>query len=169
MDELTRRRLTQTVRGNATLARAINSVLRPLWRFRRGLTLGAQGVVIDGEGRVLLVRHGYRPDWWFPGGGVEWGEAVETALARELEEEVGVSLTGPVELHGLFSNFASFPGDHIAVFVVRHWRRRADYRKRGEIAEASMFALESLPERINPGTRARLAEIFDKAPLSALW
>src|SRR5687768_8974763 len=114
--------------------------------MRRGLTLGAQGVVIDGEGRVLLVRHSYRPGWFFPGGGVEWGETLETALARELEEEVGVTLTAPPRLHGVFSNVASFPGDHIAVFVVRHWQRRAEYRKRGEIAEARMFARGDLPE-----------------------
>lgn len=151
------------------MARAINSVLRPLWRMRRGLTLGAQGAVIDGEGRVLLVRHGYRPGWWFPGGGVEWGETLETALARELEEEVGVTLTAPATLHGVFSNFGNFPGDHIAVFVVRHWLRRDKYRKRGEIAEARMFAWRDPPEHIDPGTRARLAEIFDQAPIGSLW
>ena len=149
--------------------RVLTAMFRPFWRMRRGLTLGAQGAVIDVEGRVLLVRHGYRPGWWFPGGGVEWGETLEAALARELEEEVGVSLTGPVELHGIFSNNASFPGDHIAVFVVRHWRRRADYWKLGEIAEARMFARGDLPERIDPGTRARIDEIFDQAPLNPLW
>ncbi|WP_324970659.1 NUDIX domain-containing protein [Methyloceanibacter sp.] len=137
--------------------------------MRRGLTLGAQGAVIDAEGRVLLVRHGYRPGWWFPGGGVEWGETIETALARELEEEVGVTLTGRPALHGVFSNNASFPGDHIAVFLVREFERRGNYVKRGEIAEAGMFALHDLPEQIDPGTRARIAEIFDGAPLNPLW
>jgi ADP-ribose pyrophosphatase YjhB (NUDIX family) len=147
----------------------LTAMFRPFWRMRRGTTLGAQGAVIDGEGRVLLVRHGYRPGWWFPGGGVEWGETLEAALARELKEEVGVSLTGPVELHGVFGNFASFPGDHIAVFVVRHWQRRGEYWKLGEIAEARMFARGELPERIDPGTRARLDEMFDEIPVNPLW
>jgi ADP-ribose pyrophosphatase YjhB (NUDIX family) len=133
------------------------------------MTLGAQGVVLDREDRVLLVRHGYRPGWFFPGGGVEWNETIETALARELEEEVGVTLTGAAQLHGIFANFTNFPGDHIAVFVVRHWQRRGDYHKRGEIAEAGMFASSDLPERTDVGTVARLDEILNKAPVKALW
>jgi len=107
--------------------------------------------------------------WQFPQGGIKHGETPLQAMFRELEEEVGVTLTAPAALHGVFSNFGNFPGDHIAVFVVRHWQRRGGYRKSGEIAEARMFAWQTLPERVDPGTRARLAEIFDKAPLSALW
>jgi ADP-ribose pyrophosphatase YjhB (NUDIX family) len=149
--------------------RGLTKVLRPFWRMRRGLTLGAQGVVIDGENRVLLVRHGYRPGWFFPGGGVEWNETVETALARELEEEVGVSLIEPAQLNGIFGNFTSFPGDHIAVFVVRHWQRKENYRKRGEIAETGMFARSKLPAETDAGTRNRLAEIFDRSPIGQLW
>jgi ADP-ribose pyrophosphatase YjhB (NUDIX family) len=133
------------------------------------MTLGAQGVVLDAENHVLLVRHGYRPGWFFPGGGVEWNETIEAALARELEEEVGVTLTAVPVLHGIFANFVSFPGDHIAVFVVRHWQRRGDYRKRGEIAEAGMFAAGDLPERTDLGTRARLDEILNGTPVKALW
>ncbi len=149
--------------------RGLTKVLRPFWRMRRGLTLGAQGVVIDGDDRVLLVRHSYRPGWFFPGGGVEWSETIETALARELEEEVGVSLTEPAQLHGIFGNFASFPGDHVAVFVVRHWQRKGDYRKLGEIAETGMFAPRDLPDQTDAGTRNRLAEIFDRSPISQTW
>ena len=149
--------------------RGLTKVLSPIWRMRRGMTLGAQGALIDQENRILLVRHSYRPGWFFPGGGVEWNETIETALARELEEEVGVSLTELPELHGVFANFASFPGDHIALFVVRHWRRREDYYRKGEIAEACMFERQDLPDFTDAGTRVRLAEIFDGAPRSPAW
>jgi len=144
-------------------------MLRPLWRLRRGLTLGAQGVIIDAQSRVLLIRHSYRPGWFFPGGGVEWGETLEEALARELEEEVGVTMLGAPRLHGIFSNGSNFPGDHIAVFLVREWTRRENYRRKGEVAEAEMFALDDVPVRTDPGTRNRLAEIFGNAPVSPLW
>ena len=150
-------------------ARLVTAMLRPFWRLRRGMTLGAQGVVIDDKDRVLLVRHSYRPGWFFPGGGVEWGETLETALARELEEEVGVTLTAPPVLHGVFSNGTNFPGDHIAVYLVRQWTRRDGYRRKGEIAEAAMFAPGDVPALIDPGTRDRLAEIFGRAPLSPHW
>jgi ADP-ribose pyrophosphatase YjhB (NUDIX family) len=144
-------------------------MLRPIWRMRRGMTLGAQGVVIDDAGRVLLVRHSYRPGWWFPGGGVERGETLATALARELAEEVGVELTGAPELHGVFSNAVNFPGDHIAVFVVRQWTRSENFRPSGEIAEAEMFVPDDVPALTDQGTRNRLAEIFGKASLRPLW
>jgi ADP-ribose pyrophosphatase YjhB (NUDIX family) len=144
-------------------------MLRPIWRMRRGMTLGAQGVVIDAEDRVLLVRHSYRPGWFFPGGGVEWGETLEEALARELAEEVGVTLEAAPMLHGVFSNNSNFPGDHIAVYLIRQWTRRGGYRQRGEIAEAEMFAADDVPVTIDPGTRDRLAEIFGHAPISPVW
>jgi len=144
-------------------------MLRPFWRLRRGMTLGAQGVVIDAQDRVLLVRHSYRPGWFFPGGGVEWGETLDEALTRELEEEVGLTLTAPPVLHGMFSNGSNFPGDHIALFVIRDWMRREGYRQRGEIAEAEMFAPDDVPAATDAGTRKRLAEIFGEAPLSPKW
>lgn len=154
---------------STALSRLVTATLRPFWRLRRGMTLGAQGVVIDEADRVLLVRHSCRPGWFFPGGGVEWGETLEEALARELDEEVGVMLEGPPTLHGIFSNNANFSGDHIAVYLIRNWTRREGYLRTGEIAEAEMFAADDTPVRTDAGTRRRLDEIFGGASLNPKW
>ncbi|ODA66990.1 Diadenosine hexaphosphate hydrolase [Methyloligella halotolerans] len=145
------------------------AVLRRYWRVQRGMTLGAQGVVIDADDRVLLIKHTYRPGWCFPGGGVEAGESFKDALTREVHEEVGVTLTGPVTLHGIFTNFAAVKRDHIAVFLVRDWTRDGEYHRPREIAESGFFALDALPADIDGGTANRLREIFDGAPVMASW
>lgn len=150
-------------------ASLITQLLRPWWRLTRGLTLGAQGAVFDDEGRVLLVRHGYRKGWYFPGGGVERGETIITALGRELEEETGVRISGRAELHGLFSNGESFPGDHIALFVIREWDRPAIPKPNAEIAEHGFFAADNLPADADTGTRRRLAEILDGKRVGECW
>jgi ADP-ribose pyrophosphatase YjhB (NUDIX family) len=149
--------------------RLTGKILRPIWRMTRGLTLGAQGVVIDDQGRVLLVRHGYRPGWHFPGGGVEWNETIIDALGRELQEETGVEIDGMPQLHGIFTNFTNFPGDHIAVFVVCNWHQPLIPEPNKEIREQKFVSGDNLPEELVPGARNRLKEIFDGMALSKTW
>lgn len=143
----------------------------PAWLSRRCniVTMGVQGVVRDDEGRVLLVRHGYRPGWHFPGGGLERGETTTDALTRELHEEVGVEpLERPV-LWGIYSHFDVFPGDHILLFVVQSWQRLRVPERSYEIQEQGFFELDDLPSDVSPKTRYRLLEIEGLAPRSAAW
>lgn len=147
----------------------IGRLMQPWWRLTRGLTLGAQGVVINSSSEVLLVRHGYRPGWHFPGGGVERGETLEAALLRELLEEAGVSLTRGAELHGMFANNANFSGDHIAVFMIRHWEQPEVPKPNAEIAEQGFFPFDKLPDATDPGTRRRIDEIFNGKQRGADW
>jgi len=142
----------------------------PRLSYRTGLTtLGVQGLVIDAKKRVLLVRHGYRPGWHFPGGGVERGEKIDTALCRELREETGVIITAPARLFGIYTNFQQFPGDHVVLFIVEHWRQPHVPNRNAEIAEQRFTSLDDLPSTITPATRRRLDEVFANAEPVTDW
>lgn len=151
------------------LSKILHSILRPFWRMSRGMTLGAQAIVIDDRSRILLVRHSYRPGWHFPGGGVEWNETIESALSRELNEEAGVEITGPAKLHGIYSNFEKFRGDHICVYIVEDWNRLRVPEPNAEIRETGFFFPDDLPQETVDGVKARLKELFQGEPVSKHW
>lgn len=137
-------------------------------RLTRGKTLGVRGVVIDGEGRVLLVRHTYLPGWWLPGGGVDKGETTQDAVVRELREEGGVTARSAPRLVSVHSDERFFPGDHVLVFRVDAFDL-TERTSHGEIAEVGWFHPSALPPDVNRGSRARLAELFGAAPVDVDW
>ena len=63
------------------------------------MTLGVRGLVIDKDQRILLITRTYVPGWQLPGGGVEPGETMAEALARELVEEGNIEILEPPVLH----------------------------------------------------------------------
>ncbi|MDH2429847.1 NUDIX hydrolase [Sphaerisporangium sp. TRM90804] len=103
------------------------------------------GIVLDGDGRLLLIRRGRPPGeglWSLPGGRVEPGESDAQALRRELLEETGLkvavgALAGTVDRPG--------PGgvvyeiyDYLAVMV------KGTPRPGDDAAEVGWFAPETL-------------------------
>ena len=149
--------------------RAMKPVLHPLYRQVRGMTLGTRTVVLkDGDGQVLLVRHGYAPGWLLPGGGVERGEALVEAAVRELREEAGIEALEEPRLNAIFRNERQFRGDHVACFVLRAFREHGA-RTGFEIAEARFFSVGGLPEGTSPGTRRRIAEVLQGLPPTREW
>jgi 8-oxo-dGTP pyrophosphatase MutT (NUDIX family) len=163
----------QKTNASHRLRRKLEPVLRRVFhfyfRFARGATLGAFGMVIDGQGRVFLVQHSYVSGWHLPGGGVETGETLRTALARELLEEGNIKLTAEPPLHGVFFNHRISRRDHVALFIVRDFVQEAPPTPDREIVAHGFFAPHELPADTGRATRARIAEVFDGVALSELW
>jgi mutator protein MutT len=134
----------------------------------RPLTMGVRAIIRDQDGAVLLIRHSYVGGWHFPGGGVDRGETVHQAMAREVREEVGVEVTGTARTLGLYGRFRHNSSDHVSVFVVETWRGTPKVDGL-EIVECRFFPLEDLPDDITPATRRRLMELTGGTPVTELW
>jgi ADP-ribose pyrophosphatase YjhB (NUDIX family) len=147
----------------------IRRFLHGYWRFSRGLTLGVRALVLDGEGRVFLVKHSYVGGWHLPGGGVEIGETLIAALERELREEGNIELSEPPVFHAVYFNRRLSRRDHVALYIVRAFRQIAPPQPNSEIVAHGFFATEELPKDISRATRERIAEVLTGRAASELW
>ena len=139
------------------------------WRFSRGLTVGVRGLVLDGEGRVFLVKHSYVAGWHLPGGGVEKGETLLAALARELREEGKIELNAAPALHAIYFNRRISSRDHVALYVVRSFQQTAPPQPNHEIVAHGFFAMQDLPADTSRATRERIAEVVTGRTPSETW
>jgi 8-oxo-dGTP pyrophosphatase MutT (NUDIX family) len=157
----------------SALSRRLEPLVRRLfhiyWRFSRPLTIGVRGVVLDGEGRVFLVKHSYVAGWYLPGGGVEKGETLFAALARELREEGNIEFTASPVLHAIYFNRRSSSRDHIALYVVRSFQQPSPPRPNHEIVAHGFFAVQNLPADTSSATRERIAEVITGRIPAEIW
>lgn len=148
---------------------AIRRCLHLYWRMSRGLTLGARGLIFDGEGRVFLVKHSYISGWHLPGGGVEKGETLMAALERELREEGNIELTETPVLHAVYFNRRTSRRDHVVLYVVRSFRQTAPPQPNREIVAHGFFATDELPPDTGRATRERIGEVLTGRPAAEIW
>ena len=111
------------------------------------LVLVVAAVLIDADGRVLLAQ---RPKgksmagfWEFPGGKLQAGETPESALIRELNEELGIhtwdSCLAPISFasHAYTGEDGGDSGDFhllMPVFACRKWQGIAQGREGQSLA-----------------------------------
>jgi ADP-ribose pyrophosphatase YjhB (NUDIX family) len=152
-----------------SLEPALRRIFHFYWWFARGMTLGVRAVVLDDENRVFLVKHSYVSGWHLPGGGVEAGETFHEALQRELAEEGRIELAGEPMLHGLFFNSHISRRDHVAVYLVRHFRQDRLPEPNREIVACGFFETAALPAETTAGTRLRIAEVIESRPPILTW
>ena len=114
------------------------------------IVLVAAVALIDKDGRVLLAQ---RPEgkslaglWEFPGGKVEPGESPETALIRELHEELGIETWSSCLAPLTFASHA-YPDFHLLMplFACRKWNGIITPREGQKLAWARANELRNYP------------------------
>ncbi len=130
------------------------------------VVFGVSGMILDPEGRVLVVRQTYMPGWRLPGGGIDRGEPPQAALQRELREEVGLS-GGTVRLFGLYSRKVWWLTHITALYVIEGGS--VNFRPNLEVRAVSWASPEAPPAGTAPATARRLAELASHAEPGPYW
>ena len=135
-------------------------------RYRKEhIVTSVVAVIIDEQERVLLTRRSIPPFknmWVMPGGKIDLGEPIATALRREVDEEVGLE----VEVGSLIDVFEHLtPGEENCHYVILFYRCKPVHddltHNPDEVAEASWVPRHELAAyRMPDGTRTILGKIF---------
>lgn len=127
----------------------------------------SQLLVRDHDDRVLLCQLTYKQDWDLPGGVVEVGESPQLAVAREVEEELGLSIeAGTLLLTDWLPPWGGW--DDAVCLVFDGGRHSPDLvervvRQEREIRAAEFCTLEQVVERCADFTARRIAAALDPA------
>ena len=107
-------------------------------------------ILMNEDGAVLLAQ---RPEgksmaglWEFPGGKVEDGETPESALVRELEEELGIAVSEEALVPFTFVSYA-YPDFHLLmpVYLCSVWEGEPTSRERQQLAWVPVEELHDYP------------------------
>ncbi|MDH6109236.1 8-oxo-dGTP pyrophosphatase MutT (NUDIX family) [Kitasatospora sp. MAP12-15] len=115
----------------------------------RVFPISVKGVVLDGEGRVLLLKN-EREEWELPGGKLELGEEPAACVVREVHEESGWEIgAGPLLDVWMYE---PVPGRH--VFIVTYGCRRLGPETvpavSNEHKEVGLFARDEVGSLVMP-------------------
>ncbi len=116
-------------------------------RLAPPLPARAFALIVDGAGRVLLVRHTYGGQFYaLPGGAVEPGALPQEAVVREIREELGVDARATRLLS--INSVVDGARRQAHVFLAEITRGEPAHPGAEEIAEVGWFDPDQLPQPV---------------------
>jgi 8-oxo-dGTP diphosphatase len=105
------------------------------------------------DGRYVLIRRSDSGAWAMPGGTLEWGETLRTAIERELLEEAGTRLVSLGEVIGVYSRPDRDPRFHAVTVIVDATVAPPSHPPDNplEILEVRCFSESELPSGLSHG------------------
>ncbi|MCM3618982.1 NUDIX hydrolase [Sutcliffiella horikoshii] len=115
-------------------------------RKRENVWLAVAGIVVDEDGKWLVVKKSYgglKGKWSFPAGFVESNETADEAVKREVLEETGIK----VEVEGLVGVRSGVIdeqiSDNMLLFLCTPLTKSVKYQE-GELLDAAFKSIEEL-------------------------
>ncbi len=122
----------------------VKTVLGILFRHP---VVGTSIIPILPNGQLVLIQRQDNGLWGLPGGVVDWGEDIATAVKRELFEETGLTLVKIRRLVGVYSAPDRDPRLHsICIAIEAEVQGQIQVHDTLEIKDAQAFPLDSLPQ-----------------------
>lgn len=117
------------------------------------LVPSANAVVVDGEGRLLLIHRSDNDNWALPGGAMDLGESLVDTAVRETREETGIDC----EVTGLVGIYTD--PRHVILYT-------SDGEARQEFSV--VFTARPLGGTPTPSSESRHVEWIDRAAVDSL-
>jgi len=115
--------------------------------MHRNPALTVDVVVVEGN-KILLVKRGQPPhqgEWALPGGFVEYGETLEAAAKREIQEETGIAIDLGAIL-GAYSDPERDPRGHTVSVVFVGKMVGGQLQGEDDAADARWYGIDDLRE-----------------------
>lgn len=107
-------------------------------------SVGAFGIILDEEKKILLCHRTDKDMWNLPGGVVEHGESPWEGVVREVEEETGLTVKAD-KLLGVYSK----PDEDDVVFLFGCVVTGGSLRLNNEADKLQYFDTEALPKNLS--------------------
>lgn len=113
-------------------------------------------VILERDGRVVLVRHWFAPwVWTLPGGGVDIGESAEMAAIREIREETGYTIRSFGGEIGIYEGkFGA--RDVVKVLCTSEYDGSLKFVPNVEIMMRGLYDMHRLPDTLSPANKRRI-------------